>query len=39
MSNPVGEGRKTLIIRNIELRIQQYNVCVCVMSGGGGGGS
>lgn len=23
VSNPVGEGRKTLIIRNIELQIQQ----------------
>lgn len=27
VSEPVGEGRKTLIIRNIELRIQQSNVC------------
>lgn len=36
MSNPVGEGRKTSIIRNIELRIQQSNVCVWCWSGGGG---
>lgn len=34
MSDPVGEGRKTLIIRNIELRIQQSNACGVGVEGG-----